>query len=180
MPAEKRSADALDTTASKKRKMPASPLLKTSYRVLDLVERGEPLTETRVLQALCNAVISASVEKDGDNKDALTLLAELLAQDLVDPNAGDEAMWDIYGGSPLYQACALDLPDATRLLLNHGASVVQVYKDQTPLQVALGNKDSSCVKVIMEHIGRLEKKAREGRDKDASRHGSHGSRCPAH
>ena len=52
-----------------------------------------------------------------------------------------------YGGSPLYQACALDLPDATRLLLNHGASVVQVYKDQTPLQVALGNKDSSCVKV---------------------------------
>lgn len=48
----------------------------------------------------------------------------------------------------MYQACALDLPDATRLLLNHGASVVQVYKEQTPLQVALGNKDSSCVKVM--------------------------------
>lgn len=44
---------------------------------------------------MCNAVISASVEKDEDNKDALKLLAELLAQDAVDPNAGDEAMWDI-------------------------------------------------------------------------------------
>ena len=58
-------------------------------------KQGEPLTEARVLQALCNAVISASVEKDEDNKVALKLLAELLAQDAVDPNAGDEAMWDI-------------------------------------------------------------------------------------
>lgn len=47
-----------------------------------------------MLQALCNAVISASVEKNED-KDALQLLAELLAQDAVDPNAGDEALWDI-------------------------------------------------------------------------------------
>lgn len=52
-----------------------------------------------------------------------------------------------YGGGPLYQACALDLPETTALLLNHGASVVQTYKDQTPLQVALGNKDSRCVRV---------------------------------
>lgn len=62
---------------------------------ITLQRKGEPLTETRVLQALCNAVISASVEKDEDNKDALKLLAELLAQDAVDPNAGDEALWDI-------------------------------------------------------------------------------------
>jgi len=52
-----------------------------------------------------------------------------------------------YGGGPLYQACALDLPETTALLLNHGASVVQTYKDKTPLQVALGNKDSRCVRV---------------------------------
>lgn len=58
-------------------------------------KQGETLTETRVLQALCNAVISASVGKDEEDKDALKLLAELLAQDAVDPNAGDEALWDI-------------------------------------------------------------------------------------
>ena len=38
MPAEKRGADALDSTISKKKKLPSSPLLKTSSRVLDLVE----------------------------------------------------------------------------------------------------------------------------------------------
>lgn len=58
------------------------------------LQQGEPLAESRVLQALCNAVISASVEK-GEDKDALKLLADLLAQDAVDPNAGDEASWDI-------------------------------------------------------------------------------------
>ena len=62
-----------------------------------------------------------------------------------------------YGGSPLYQACALDLPETTRALLEHGASVVQVYKNKTPLQVALNNEGSRCVKVraSMLHVGVL-------------------------
>ena len=73
---------------------PAGPTLCRDFSDATL-QQGEPLNDTRVLQALCNAVISASVEKDEDNKDALKLLADLLAQDAVDPNAGDEAMWDI-------------------------------------------------------------------------------------
>lgn len=52
-----------------------------------------------------------------------------------------------YGGSPLYQACTLDLPCTAKALLDHGASVVQVYKGQTPLQAALAQKESRCVKV---------------------------------
>ncbi|CAN0143526.1 unnamed protein product [Pylaiella littoralis] len=160
---------ASDTPASKKRKT----LLTTPTRVLEQVKRGETLDQERVLQALCNAVISSSVD---DNEAALKLLAELLAEEGVDPNAGDEALWDNYGGSPLYQACALDLPETTRALLDHGASVVQVYKNQTPLQVALGHKDSRCVKVIMAHIGRLEAQAREGRGKCPSRP-NHGRTC---
>ena len=38
MPAEKRGAEASETTASKKRKVSSSPLLKTASRVLGLVE----------------------------------------------------------------------------------------------------------------------------------------------
>lgn len=60
-----------------------------------------------------------------------------------------------YGGSPLYQACALDLPHTTKALLEHGASVVQMYKGQTPLQAALGQKDSRCVKVRRRRLSLL-------------------------
>ena len=52
-----------------------------------------------------------------------------------------------YGGSPLHQACTLDLPEATKALLDHGASLVQVFNKKTPLEVALAKKDSRCVKV---------------------------------
>lgn len=45
-----------------------------------------------MLQALYNAVISSSVD-DEEDEDALKLLAELLAEEGVDPNAGDEALW---------------------------------------------------------------------------------------
>ncbi len=46
-----------------------------------------------MLQALCNAVISSSVDDDED-PESLKLLAELLAEDGVDPNAGDDTLWD--------------------------------------------------------------------------------------
>lgn len=52
-----------------------------------------------------------------------------------------------FGGSPLYQACKLDLPETARALLEHGASVVHAYKGKTPLEVALSHKQSRCVKV---------------------------------
>lgn len=52
-----------------------------------------------------------------------------------------------YGGSPLHQACSLDLPEATKALLEHGASVVQSFNKKTPLEVALEKKGSRCVKV---------------------------------
>lgn len=58
-----------------------------------------------------------------------------------------------YGGTPLYQACALDLPETTRALLEHGASVVQLYKNKSPLEVALSNKGSRCVKVGAVSLG---------------------------
>ena len=42
-------------------------------------------------------------------------------------------------------------------MLEHGAPVVQVYKDKTPLQVALNNKGSRCVKVgaVLPHASRV-------------------------
>ncbi|CAN0051825.1 unnamed protein product [Scytosiphon promiscuus] len=176
MPAEKGPMDGerSDSPARKKRKTSLPPLLATPARVLDQIKRGDTLDTRRVLQALYNAVISSSVG-DVEDPHALQLLAELLAEDGVDPNAGDEDLWDNYGGSPLYQACALDLPHTTKALLEHGASVVQMYKGQTPLQAALGQKESRCVKVIMEHIGKLETQAREGRAQGAglSNHGRH-------
>lgn len=46
-----------------------------------------------MLQALCNAVISAAVD-DEEDEHAVTLLTELLAEEGVDPNAGDEASLD--------------------------------------------------------------------------------------
>lgn len=61
--------------------------------VVVLLLQGDTLDTGRVLQALCNAVISSSVDEDEDPH-ALKLLAELLAEDGVDPNAGDEALWD--------------------------------------------------------------------------------------
>ncbi|CAM9855224.1 unnamed protein product, partial [Hapterophycus canaliculatus] len=148
MPAEKgpMEGERSDSPALKKRRTVISPLLATPARILDQIKRGETLDTGRVLQALYNAVISSSVD-DNEDPHALQLLAELLAEDGVDPNAGDEHLWDNYGGSPLYQACSLDLPHTTKALLEHGASVVQMYKGQTPLQAALGQKDSRCVKV---------------------------------
>lgn len=56
-------------------------------------KQGEIPDKGRVLQALCNAVISSSVDDDED-PESLKLLAELLAEDGVDPNAGDDALWD--------------------------------------------------------------------------------------
>lgn len=58
---------------------------------MNTLKQGETLDKERVLQALCNAVICSSVD---DNEAALKLLAELLAEEGVDPNAGDEALWD--------------------------------------------------------------------------------------
>lgn len=57
-----------------------------------------------------------------------------------------------YGGGPLYQACNLDLPETTRALLEHGASVVQEYNGVTPIELALNQKSSRCVKVSGEVI----------------------------
>lgn len=57
------------------------------------------------------------------------------------------ACYPQFGGTPLYQACKLDLPETARALLEHGASVVQVYNDETPLQVALSQRGSNCLKV---------------------------------
>ncbi|CAM9575521.1 unnamed protein product [Ectocarpus sp. 12 AP-2014] len=178
MPSESlpRDDEGSETPVFKRRKTAASPLLATPARVLSQIQNGDTLDTGRVLQALCNAVISSSVDEDEDPH-ALKLLAELLAEDGVDPNAGDEALWDNYGGSPLYQACALDLPFTAKALLDHGASVVQVYKGQTPLQAALAQKKSRCVKVIMEHIEKLETQAREGRGGKGLRRSNHGSQC---
>lgn len=54
-----------------------------------------------MLQALYNAVISSSVD-DEEDEEALKLLAELLAEEGVDPNAGDEALWsNVSNVSPL-------------------------------------------------------------------------------
>lgn len=49
--------------------------------------------EERKLQALCNAVIAAAVT-DEEDEDSVALLTALLAEEGVDPNAGDEASWD--------------------------------------------------------------------------------------
>lgn len=55
-------------------------------------QQGDAPETARMLQALCNAVISSSVD-DSEDEDALELLTELLAEEGVDPNAGDEALW---------------------------------------------------------------------------------------
>lgn len=52
--------------------------------------QGDTPDDERMLQALCNAVISAAVDEEED-EEAVTLLTELLAEEGVDPNAGDEA-----------------------------------------------------------------------------------------
>ncbi|CAM9535100.1 unnamed protein product [Choristocarpus tenellus] len=152
------------TPTSKKRKLNESPLLATPNKVLKQLtkEQGQEPDAERVLQALCNAVISAA---DGDEEDseAVRLLTELLALEGVDPNFGSEATLKMLGGSPLYQACKLDLPETVLTLLEHGASLTQVNDKDTPLQVALRQKDSRCIEVIMEHIGKLECAARNSR-----------------
>lgn len=146
----------------KKRRISRSPLLATPALVLEQLQNGDMPDEERKLQALCNAVIAAAVT-DEEDEDSVALLTALLAEEGVDPNAGDEASWDKYGGGPLYQACNLDLPETTRALLEHGASVVQEYNGVTPIELALNQKSSRCVKVIMDHIEKLEKQARAGR-----------------
>ena len=54
--------------------------------------QGDVPDTPRMLQALYNAVISSSVD-DEEDEEALKLLSELLAEEGVDPNAGDEALW---------------------------------------------------------------------------------------
>lgn len=46
-----------------------------------------------MLHALCNAVISAATDEEED-EEAVTLLTELLAEEGVDPDAGNEASLD--------------------------------------------------------------------------------------
>lgn len=60
---------------------------------MDAPQQGDTLETGRMLQALYNAVISSSVD-DEEDEDALKLLAELLAEEGVDPNAGNEALWN--------------------------------------------------------------------------------------
>lgn len=54
--------------------------------------QGDVPDTPKMLRALYNAVISSSVE-DEEDEEALKLLAELLAEEGVDPNAGDEVLW---------------------------------------------------------------------------------------
>ena len=63
------------------------------------VPQGDVPDTALMLRALYNAVISSSVG-DEEDEDALKLLAELLAEDGVDPNALDEKSWETV--SPLY------------------------------------------------------------------------------
>lgn len=47
-----------------------------------------------MLQALCNAVISAAAVDGEEDEESVNLLTALLAEEGVDPNAGHEASWD--------------------------------------------------------------------------------------
>ncbi|CAM9262427.1 unnamed protein product, partial [Discosporangium mesarthrocarpum] len=151
-----------ETPNAKRRRLSGSPLLATPSKVLAEVKKGEEPDDDRVLQALCNAVISAA-DGEEEDKEAVRLLTELLAEEGVDPNVGTPGTLNRLGGSPLYQACKLDLPEAVLTLLEHGASLTQKNDQDTPLQVALRQKGSRCIEVIMQHIEKLECVARAGR-----------------
>lgn len=47
-----------------------------------------------MLQALCNAVISAAAVDGEEDEESVKLLTALLAEEGVDPNAGNQASWD--------------------------------------------------------------------------------------
>lgn len=54
---------------------------------------------------MCNAVISAGVDEEED-EEAVRLLTDLLAQDGVDPNAGEVSLLEKVWYLPLFKASA--------------------------------------------------------------------------
>lgn len=57
--------------------------------------QGDEQHADAVMQALNNAVVEAGSSMIGgkENEDALNVLTELLAQEVIDPNVGDEELW---------------------------------------------------------------------------------------
>src|SRR5690242_8086492 len=85
----------LNTPAPKKARHSDSQqpahLLATPRRVLKGFQDGTKLTDGKVIQALCNCVISAVDGKDGlEDASAVELLLELLQLEGVDPNCTNE------------------------------------------------------------------------------------------
>lgn len=60
-----------------------------------LYPQGDEQHADAVMQALNNAVVEAGSSMIGgkENEDALNVLTELLAQEVIDPNVGDEELW---------------------------------------------------------------------------------------
>lgn len=56
--------------------------------------QGENPDEERMIQALCNTVISAAAVDGEEDEESVKLLTALLAEEGVDPNAGHQASWD--------------------------------------------------------------------------------------
>ena len=57
--------------------------------------QGDEQDPEVVMRALNNAVVEAGSSMIGgrENEDALLVLTELLAQEVIDPNVGDEILW---------------------------------------------------------------------------------------
>jgi hypothetical protein len=93
-------------------------LLATPRRVLKGFQDGTKLTKGKVIQALCNCVISAVDGKDGDeDSSAVELLQELLQLEGVDPNCTNEqvhALCTLVVAVSMFK-CVLSLPTEVRL-----------------------------------------------------------------
>jgi hypothetical protein len=118
------------TTPKRQRTDPTRAGKNSGERILSEMKHG-PVDEVKSFKALCSCVVHSASENQSE---MITCLDDLLKQG-ANPNYDNESVLERTGGTPLHLAIKLNVPKAVEVLLNRGASLVQIYDGKTPIQV---------------------------------------------
>lgn len=147
-----------DATAHLILRGPGSPF----KRMLDKISSGKGVPAAELgkwAKISCQALADCVVACASDDK-ALHSLRDLLNTEQVTTDYVIRPEDNAMQGTPLYLAAKLDLAAAAEILLDHGASMVHPFEDETPIECAMRLKHTTITELFFSRIRDLQDDSR--------------------